>query len=104
MSQQTDQMELNILRDRKDAQKLVGEIADLVNGTSTKMAAENFYRGLINQHRTLQEMMWKMLLQVIVMYADCERYDDRNESAVMCCKEMKQFMEENPEKFYLPVI
>ncbi len=104
MSQQTDQMELNIIRDRKEVQELVGRIADLVNGTSTKMASELFYRGFINQHRTLQEMMWKMLLEVITMYAECEWYDDRNEAAVMCCKVMKQFMLENPEKFYLPVI
>ena len=104
MSQQTNQMELSIRREQENVQKLVGRIADLVNGTSTKMASELFYRGFINQHRTLQEMMWKMLLEVIAMYAECEWYDDRNEAAVKSCKAMKQFMLENPEKFYLPVI
>ena len=104
MSQQTDQMELSIRRDRKEVQVIVGKIADLVNGRSTEKASELFFRGFINQHRTLQEMMWKMLLKVIVMYAECEWYDDRNVSAVECCKAMKQFMAENPDKFYLPVI
>ncbi len=104
MSQQADQMELNTMGDRKEVQKLVGRIADLVNGSSTKTTSELFYRGFINQHRTLQEMMWKMLLEVIVMYAECEWSDDRNEAAVESCQAMKKFMVENPEKFYLPVI
>ena len=63
-----------------------------------------FYHGFINQHRTLHELMWKMFHEVIMKYADYEWYDARNEFAVRSCKAMRKYMQENPDKFYLPVI
>ncbi|MBW8004097.1 MAG: hypothetical protein FVQ80_19265 [Planctomycetes bacterium] len=105
MSKKTDwAVQMERKREQEYVRGLVGKLADLVNGSSTEKVAEMFYQGFINQHRTLQELMWKMLHEVIIMYADCEWYDARNEFAVKSCNAMKKYMLENPDKFYLPVI
>ena len=105
MSNNTDwAVQMGRKREQEYVRELVGKLADLVNGNSTKEVAEMFYRGFINQHRTLQEMMWKMIHEVIMKYADCEWFDARNEFAVRSCKAMREHMLENPDKFYLPVI
>ena len=105
MSQQTDwAIQMEQKREQEHVRDIVGKLADLVNGNDTRKVAEMFYQGFINQHRTLQEMMWKMILEVIMKYADCEWFDARNEFAVRSCKAMREYMLDNPGKFYLPVI
>lgn len=66
-----------------------------LNNFSHKEKAEEFFKGLINEHRTLQQNFWRSIAKVIQLYSETKFFDLRNEDSIEWCKKVNQFMEDN---------
>jgi len=93
--------EWNSLLEEK-AKKLIDDLGDYVNNFSYENQAKLFVEKLWRQHPTLQANVIRMLLRVLVLYTGATWVDPRNQHAVDSCKQIKKFIEENPQ--YIPTI
>jgi len=68
-------------------------LSTALNDFNDNERAQAFYECLSRDHRTLQQNFWRMMIKVIMFYADTP-CDPRNEASVQLCKLLSQTMEE----------
>jgi len=89
----------------EEMKKVWDKLSNTLNGFSYEEQAEAFFRMLSNEHRTLQQNFWRMMIKVIRKYAETKEgwYDLRNEMSVRMCRGLKVWMDDH---FYtdLPTI
>lgn len=89
---------------KERATTVTNEIMNAVNVMgSDKQVAEGILEAIKGSHRTLQQNYWRVMIAVIKGYAETNS-DLRNEGAVNFCKDVVKFLEENPNKEYLPYV
>ena len=91
-------------KQKEDARKAIADLMNAFNVMGTKKdIAEGIVEELGSTHRTLQQNFWGVMIDVINEYAEF-RSDLRNEASVELCKFLKEKLEENKEKTYLPFV
>jgi len=92
------------LTQQERTKKSIDNIMDLVNIMgSDKAVVEGILESLQGTHRTLQQNFWRVMIQIMKQYSEW-RSDLRNEGSVTFCKAVKEMLEKNPEKEYLPYV
>jgi hypothetical protein len=93
-------------RERETAQKIeqsIDTLTDMVNvmGAEEKVG-EYIAQCIMNQHRTLQQSLWKALFTAVTAYGDKAHTDLRNEQSKAVCRKLSRVMEDGD--CYLPFI
>jgi len=86
------------LTDEQKAMKVADELGKFVNNFTHD--PELFVKGVLRQHRTLQQGIGRMVFKLIIAWAqECEKgyYDGRNEATVKRCKEICTLMNAQSE-------
>ena len=82
---------------KKEMQEAWDKFSHAINNFSYEDQAEAFCEVLSNEHRTLQQNFWRMMIQVIKKYAKMKEgwYDLRNEASVKMCRELGKYLEDH---------
>ena len=73
-------------KSNEQARAVVKEFSAWVNGMDHKNAA--FVEAVIQEHRTLQQQMFEVMLACIEAWAKQEHFDARNEYTIKKCREV----------------
>lgn len=73
-------------KSNEQARAVVKEFSAWVNGMDHKNAA--FVEAVIQEHRTLQQQMFEVMLACMEAWAKQEHFDARNEFTVSKCREI----------------
>ena len=76
------------------ARAVVQSFSDWVNGMGHNNQA--FVQAVMQEHRTLQQQMFEVMLACIDAWAKTEHYDARNEFTVIKCREIIQLFPGGP--------
>ena len=76
------------------ARAVVQSFSDWVNGMGHNNQA--FVQAVMQEHRTLQQSMFEVMLACIDAWAKTEHYDARNEFTVIKCREIIQLFPGGP--------
>ncbi len=76
------------------ARVAVQALSDWVNGMGHNNQA--FVEGVMQEHRTLQQSMFEVMLACIAEWAKTEHYDLRNEFTVLKCREIMALLPGGP--------
>ena len=68
------------------ARSVVRSFSDWVNGMGHDNTA--FVQAVMNEHRTLQQQMFEVMLACIAEWAKTEHYDPRNEFTILKSREI----------------
>ena len=79
---------------QKEMREVVDQLGNVINNFSYDDQADAFFQMLTRQHRTLQQNFWRMIIKVILRYADTKWFDPRNEASVELCKKFKKLLED----------
>ena len=88
--------ELNY-KEKQEVQQIIKELFRFVNKFDVPM--EEFAQQVIYQHRTLQQNLMRLMIEVIDKWSQQENYDLSNEKTI---KLSKKIMEAIKEDHYLP--
>jgi len=80
---------------KEEMRKAVLAITDFLNhsGANAKRQSGFFYEVLTDDHPTLQQSFWRMMREVILLYANAP-YDARNKASVFFCQYIKAKVED----------
>lgn len=73
-------------KSNEQAREVVKAFSAWVNGMGHKNAA--FVEAVMQEHRTLQQQMFEVMLACIEAWAKQEHYDARNEYTIKKCREV----------------
>ncbi len=76
------------------ARAVVQSFSDWVNGMGHNNQA--FVQAVMQEHRTLQQQMFEVMLACIDAWAKTEHYDARNEFTITKCREIIQLFPGGP--------
>lgn len=81
---------------KKEMQEAWDKFSHAINNFSYAEQAKAFCEVLSNEHRTLQQNFWRMMIQVIKKYAKTKEgwYDLRNEMSVKMCRELSKYLDD----------
>lgn len=91
---------------KQETEQLVQVAFELLDNALNRMGSEEivlktFFNELTNTHRTLQQLFWGLINELIIKYAGTN-FDMRNEAAVKMCQDLKQTIED--KEIYLPFV
>jgi transcriptional regulator with XRE-family HTH domain len=85
---------------RKKGSDLAQAMTSFVNG-SGKDDYKDFCQTMVSEHRTLQQLSMKLMVQMVRTWADTPYYDARNEDTVLMCKRLVKAIDEDPHLSYI---
>ena len=91
---------------KADVTEAVTNLCNIVNGNQVRedALAELLVDAINRQHRTLQQGLWRTLIQVINLYGKNEYSDARNDDSVRICQEITFHIEAGRISGALPYI
>jgi hypothetical protein len=92
-----NQVQMREAQELRDAQQAADALTDYVNVLGRKYGA--FVTAILGSHRTLQQNVMRMFMQLVKAWSEVEFTDMRNEGTVTLAK---QIMEAVGDRVYLP--
>ncbi len=88
---------------KMEMEEAISHLGNAVNNFNYGEQSVEFFNQLSRQHRTLQQNIWRMIVNTIREYADTKYFDLRNEDSVKFCKKVQEFMEEKNVGYFSTV-
>ena len=85
-----------------NAKDIANILTDFVNNYGCN--TEEFVSNMLTQHRTLQQSVFRLMLNMIDAWSREKLYDLRNEQTILMCRDIKELIEKKYNNMYVSLI